>query len=210
MRREQPPWRPGRAVRVLRVDTLDSVLCVFLGRLQGHREHWTGTRTLPCYAPRRTCRWCGKYPPRFYAYAPVLFQDPRTGKADPWVLQVTASAEETLRDVQDLRGQVWLFSRPDQRLTAELSCEFVENRDRDSLPPPFEIVPVLERLFQVRDLEIPSSNPNPQRVIPGVFSVAPLRLAESAKEESLKEMPAEARAAKQKELDAKARKAGLK
>lgn len=210
MGKEQPPWRPGNAVRVLRVEGTVSQLIVFLGPMLGHREHYDKRGNLPCVGPKRHCKNCGRAPDRFYAYAAVLWQDARTGKADPWVVQLTACLEETLRPVPQLRGQVWALNRVSDLKTAELVGQFIEQRPPETLPEAFPVKPVLARVFGTMDLEIPAINPYPARVIPSVHEIAPLELAAPKPYLPVKTMPLEEQQRARARQESMARKAGLK
>lgn len=210
MGKEQPPWRPGRAAHVLRVEGTAPQLIVFLGSMLGHREHYDKRGNLPCIGPKRACKHCGRLPDRFYAYASVLWQDDRTGKADPWVIQLTACMEETLRPIPDLRGQVWCLQRVSELKTAELIGHFLEQRAPDTLPAAFGVIPVLQRVFQTTDLVIPNKNPFPDRVIPSVHEITPLALAAPPEILPLKSMPIEDQQKLRAKHEGMARKAGLK
>jgi hypothetical protein len=211
MSKEQPPWRPGRGVRVLRIaESDDPYLVLFLGPLYGHREHWTRRDTVPCFGKETECRHHNKFPLRFYAYGAILWQDPRTGKLDPWVLQATASLEEQLR-FRNLRGEAWLLRRADLGgRTAEVIGTFVEQRDPSALPAEFRVLPVLERLFQDTGLKLGVSNPNPDRVVPVIDDIEPIVLAELREDVPLKSLSEGQREEAQKRLDQLAEKAGLK
>jgi hypothetical protein len=209
MAKLQPAWRPGRPVHVLRVaESIDPYLVIFLGDLVGHREHWDRRVTVPCFGKHASCRYCGKLPLRFYGYAAVLWQDPRTAKLDPWVLQATASLEEQLRE-HDLRGQVWHLQRSETgERTAEVVGTFIEERDPTVLPAAFLVRPVLERMFQERGLFLEATNPNPDRVIPVIGDVEPIVLADVAADVPLKAMSEEMRRKEQIRLDELAKKNG--
>jgi hypothetical protein len=210
MKKVQPPWRPGQAVRVLRIAQCDEPhLVIFLANAIGHREHWPlRPPSVPCFGKERSCRHCGKLPLRFYAYAPVLWQDPRTGKLDPWVLQATANCEERLRD-RDLRGEVWTFERPGDGQTAEVICRFVEKRDIGSLPLPFSVELVLERMFMEKHLVLGVCNPNPERVIPVIPDLEPIRLAKLREEKPICELSPTEREEYQRRIDDKRAKIGF-
>jgi hypothetical protein len=202
MAKPQPPWAPGKGVRVLRVDPETPVVVLFLGPLLGHLEHWVSKATVPCLGLGGNCPNHSRGRLLFYAYAPVLWQDPRTNRPDPWILQATASLEEQLRGIE-LRGQVWLLTRdPDGGKTAEVVGKFVEKRNADSLPPPHAVVPHLRRMFQVKELNLPVANPNPPKVVPEVADVAPLVLAEVKPYIPMAELSAEERQKAQARLQA--------
>lgn len=202
MAKPQPPWAPGKGVRVLRVDSDTPAVVLFLGPLLGHLEHWISKATVPCLGLTGNCPNHARGRLLFYGYAPVLFQDPRTNRPDPWILQATASLEEQLRGLE-LRGQVWLLKR-DQAggRTAELTGEFVEKREAGPLPPAFPVIPHLRRMFQTKELNIPVGNPNPAKVVPEITEVAPLILAETKPYVPLVELSGEERAKAQARIDA--------
>lgn len=202
MAKPQPPWAPGKGVRVLRVDPDTPAVVLFLGPFMGHLEHWVSKGTLPCLGTSGNCPNHSRGRLLFYAYAAVLWQDPRTNRPDPWILQATASLEEQLRGI-DLRGQVWLIARdPEGGKTGELTGKLVEKREADKQPPAFPIVPHLKRMFQVRDLNIPVSNPNPAKVVPEVAEVPPLVLAEVKPYVPMNELSAEERLKAQERINA--------
>ena len=124
---------------VLRIDQADDpYLVIFLADLVGHREHWTPKRTtVPCYGKLRKCNNCGRLPLRFYGYTAVLWQDPRTGRLDPWVLQATASVEEQLRG-RDLRGEVHLLSARERQSLGRYSLRMLNVVILDPYPSPFK------------------------------------------------------------------------
>jgi hypothetical protein len=115
-----------------------------------------------------------------------------------------------MRFEPQLRGQVWSLERASAAPTAELLGWQIEKRDPSTLPAEFEVLPVLQRLFQTKDLVCPNTNPFPDRVIPEITEVAPLKLATTAPYRPVHTLTPEEREEKQRRRDARAKELGVK
>jgi hypothetical protein len=113
------------------------------------------------------------------------------------VLEVTESLEETLRG-RELRGEVWALSRTEERGRSSpvvgIYCETVADR---TLSEPFDVTPVLLRLFHVNALNLGTRNPTPPRVLlPAVPGPAPTLPADLQRAASAQQTPEQIEAAK--------------
>jgi hypothetical protein len=109
----------------------------------------------------------------FKAYAAVEEWIPHIAKWRPCVLEATASLEEYLRD-RILRGEVWMLMREDKTAsTSPVHAAYLETIPVHQVSPPFEILPVLQRLFNRLDLLLDVPNPTPRRVVLADVVAAP-------------------------------------
>lgn len=179
-------------VRVLRIDQAAVTVVLFLGPLEGHLEHWTGKRSVPCLGEEECEKAVHRLRTVFYAYTPVGHFNPSTGNCEPAVFQLTASAEEDLRGRQ-LRGQIWSWSRDERRgKVGRVSGTFLEQRNPDQCPPAFPILSPLLRLFGVTRLKLGVRNPNPAPLVIESFDVEPFRLSRIETEEAKPSRPSPA------------------
>ena len=194
MSRRPPPGGEGRPVRILRIEPDEQAVVIFLGPYQGQIEHWERGRTFSCPG-QDFCRTAHrKYRLDWYGYAPVAFQDPRTSRFDPWILQITANLEFRLRN-RNLRGEIWLLSRaPNRGKRAELVGELIGCREPGSLPPAHALRPSLERIFGVDHVYLGQPNPHPEPLVVEHFEVAPFELPKPKVVESRLLTPEEIRA----------------
>jgi hypothetical protein len=83
----------------------------------------------------------------------------------PRVLEVTGNLEETLRD-RELRGETWtLFRTVKKGKTDPVQGVFCERISEDRLSAWFDLVPVLQRLFNKQSLKLDVPNFQAPRVI---------------------------------------------
>lgn len=85
-----------------------------------------------------------------------------------WVFVVFELTENSELDVRDRlkRGQVWRFSRPQETTSKRLpvSAELVQERSPADLPPAFDMMPALCRIFRRIKLDLSHPNPMPPRL----------------------------------------------
>jgi len=127
--------------------------------------HWQKGKSVPCDGPEKCPLALHRSGTFFKAYAPVEEWISHLGRWRPCVLEATASLEEYLRD-QLLRGQVWVLMREDKTAsTSPVHAAYLETITEAKLSPSFDIVPVLQRLFNRIDLVLDVPNPTPPRVV---------------------------------------------
>ncbi len=151
---------PATAVpRILRIKTGFPQVVLFLGRYHGHLEHWQGhSFTFPC--DLAGCRACKNGVRQdFYAYAPSQYFDASFRRWVPCTVQLTACAEEALRN-KELRGTIWRLTRLPRKGTVvgKLVAQLVDQRPADQVPPWFCVMASLKVIFGDRPLKLDAPN----------------------------------------------------
>jgi hypothetical protein len=151
-------------VKVLSVPESMPITVRFLANLQGLDTHWING-TVPCPGReecppanhRRGVIWKG--------YAAVQAWDEIRRLWVPFVLEITECAEEYLRD-RELRAEVWTLFRAEKKgKTDAVVALYCGQVDEEKLSPPFDIVPVLCRVFHVDKLKLGRPNPIAPRLL---------------------------------------------
>jgi hypothetical protein len=100
-------------------------------------------------------------------YVAAEFWNADTRRWYACVLELTQASELDLRG-RYKRGQTWLFYRqekpkkgPEQPVMARL----LESADPATLPPAFDVLPILRTLYNYTDLVLGTSNPVPGRIL---------------------------------------------
>jgi hypothetical protein len=80
----------------------------------------------------------------------------------PAVLEITQHLDQLWREVRR-RGQVWLLTKDPgpKRRKNPLKAIFSEQLDCDTLPLAFDIMPVIQNLYSVVEIDLTSDNPLP-------------------------------------------------
>lgn len=137
-------------ILVQSVPKTGKLLVRFLGNPVGILVHRPKGKPFPCPGSHACqCHDFGKWK----GYAPAQRWDQKSHKWLPVVFELTEGAV-SCTGVEDLRGQGWEFVRVK---TAYASQEVQGNRtstyDSQALPQPFDVVPVVERLYGTRQIE---------------------------------------------------------
>jgi hypothetical protein len=73
-----------------------------------------------------------------------------------------------------LRGEVWLLSREDGvKLTRPVVAAYLETIPEAKVSPAFDILPIVQRLFNRLDLLLDVPNPTPRHVVLGDVAAPP-------------------------------------
>lgn len=126
------------------------ILIRFLGAPSGILLHRRKDKTVPCPG-EATCP--DHDLPKWKGYAAAQRWDQTTNRWIPVVFELTEGAV-SCTGTEDLRGQCWEFQRQktsyaSQEVVGQLRARY----DSALLPPPFDIVPVVERLYKTRRIE---------------------------------------------------------
>lgn len=147
---------------------------LFLAGYDGLDTHHTSKQPFPCEGIDR-CSYCKRRQGIIWkGYAPVLAWDATKSLWHPFVLEITESLEEELRG-RDLRGEVWhLFREGKGKNNDPLTGLFAERKTGRVVIEPFDIVPVLLRLYHVSSLRLGRPNTMPAKlVLPAIAGDAP-------------------------------------
>lgn len=135
-------------LRVFRIDPGQSVVIRTLSkRVEGLATHFCRGKSHFCNPDG--CPVAIHKEPRFWkGYAAVEMWFEKPGVWAPYVLEVTEALELDFRRVWK-RGQLWQIDRlPVTRQTKPpVTGTLLEERDPDSFPPAFEIIPTVSRLY---------------------------------------------------------------
>lgn len=179
--RQGPQTGSAIVVRVWSIHREGPTVCRFLGPIRGLLIHYTKGESIPCpgadECPASTHRtkqvWRG--------YAAVEAWIVSAKHWLPTVLEVTANLEEQLRD-RSLRGEVWYIKKRDKAEKSDpVDGVYCESLDPLSLAEAFDIVPVLERVYNVHRFKLDVVNPMPARILLEPVKDAPPNLPLQAK-----------------------------
>lgn len=169
------------AVRILAVPLVPPIHVKFLGALRGLLTHWSKSHSVPCDGPDKCPVALHRTGTFFKAYAPVEWWVAHVGRWRPAVLEGTANLEERLRG-RTLRGEVWLLSREKETDKASpVLARYCESLPEPSLSPAFDILPVLQRVFNREELLLDVANPTPRKVLLPEVAGAPPALPDDLK-----------------------------
>lgn len=134
-------------IQVFRVRSGSTSYVRVLGPFQGLWTHYVKNRSWPC--PLENCQWCATIPAHKKWYAAAQFWT-ILSDVQGWrlcVLEITEAIEDMVN--QDLKGKVIAITRRGKKPNGKLSWEIVERPKTASAPAPepFEIEPILDRLF---------------------------------------------------------------
>lgn len=187
MSQSENPSSDRVRIRVLRLSVGVPVRVRFLSpSVEGLFTHWVGSarRGDSAYCEGTGCRLCAAGRPRSWrGYAACERRERDTQSWVPCVVEITESCELDLREHYQ-RGGVWILERDplNRKKNGPVVPVYVENLDSKLLPAPFEIIPVLRRLFGVSTIELGRKNPAPPRVYAATSSdnlgAEPCQLAE--------------------------------
>jgi|SRR5579864_57661 len=194
---------PGEvlAVRVYRVEPGTTCFARTLSKeVGGLFTHFVRNRSH--YCPGEGCQplyhrtdivWKG--------YAAVELYNIARKKWTPAVLEVTEHMELDLRDIY-ARGQIWELYRHTQtaKKSTPVMAKLHEEKDPASMPPCFDIVPVLKHLYHVHRIDLTKKNPLPSRVYVTESDDAPPQALEPKKEERFQGSFAEEAARRRQEM----------
>lgn len=84
----------------------------------------------------------------------------------PIVMEITEHAELDMRGLYR-RGQIWNFYRPSDasKKNPPTFAALLEERSPESMPPAFDILPVLQTLYHTMNIDLGVLNPLPPRVL---------------------------------------------
>lgn len=134
----------------------------FLDQPVGVWLHWLDTLSRPCLG--HECPHCARgLAQRWKGYAAALLwaRDSGTGKG-VWrsvVCEITEAANAFLA-ARDLRGLIVEFRRPGRRRNGLLEVTVLEKPCTDPLPEAFDVRPILERLWDMRQRHLPVADPS--------------------------------------------------
>ena len=138
----------------------------FLGAIVGVYMHWHALekKSLPCTGP--DCSLCPE-PRRWKGYAPALLWRHIEKNWAPIVADITENSIEITRENEPLRGKIFEVRRPGQRNNSPIIMTFREDKGTDNLPEPFDVKPILVRLwgYQLRSSELRTSD-NHENILP--------------------------------------------
>lgn len=167
-----------RPVRILNVQDATPVIVRFLGDYTGTILHWHGGRYHPCQetaCPLNVHR-ASRSPWR--AWAPVELYEDSSSLWWPQVLEITEAFEEQLHG-RKLRGELWAVSRIKGKGSAgKVEGIFLEKVEPYGLRIPFNVLPVLQRVYHTDAFHLGKANPIPPKLIleasegdaPGILS----------------------------------------
>ena len=168
-----PSTSPANPVKVRSVPLAPPITVKFLGPLRGMLTHWQRGHSVPCDGPEKCPSSIHRSGTFFKAYAPVEEWISHLGRWRPFVLEATAHLEEYLRG-RLLRGEVWLLSRDEgEKATRAVLAAYLETIPEVEVSPAFDILPVLQRLFNRLDLLLDVPNPTPRPVVLGDVAAPP-------------------------------------
>jgi len=186
---------PGNGVRVIvdtwstRVGYVDVVR--FLASLQGLLTHYDRGGSVACTEPEAKCVICKRLPTRWKGYAPAERWDEQAQHWQPVVYEATSGWEETIRG-RNLRGEVWQLGKVKAGgRHAALKGLLVEQLDPSTVRRPFDIEPVLCRLYNVTSLNLGVVNVTQPRHAEEVMDTTPPRLPEGLQAPAPEELTAE-------------------
>lgn len=152
------PSRSGSPVQVLSVPENLPIIVRFLGPIRGLVVHWQGKRSVPCDGPSDCPSSRHKLPPIWKGYAAVEQWDKPSRLWIPFVLEVTGNLEELLRD-RELRGETWtLFRICKKGKTDPVQGIYCERVAENKLSAAFDIVPILQRIYNQQTLRLDVPN----------------------------------------------------
>jgi hypothetical protein len=153
-------------LRVLRVDPGQVIhLRTLSGDYGGLLTHFLRGRSH--YCPGEECFPSNHKSETYWkGYAPVEAWDRAASLWIPWVLEITERLELDLRG-SFCRAQTWKVSRLPQTGKAKtpVIAELIEENRPDSVPPAFDVVPVLLTLYHVARIRLDVKNPLPPRTL---------------------------------------------
>jgi hypothetical protein len=156
-------------VMVVEVFSIEEGQTVFARMLDdqsfGMWTHWSGRSTVACKQHFDSCTWCKKEKV-WKGYLPIEIWMPIAKVWIPWVLEMSERLEQDFRGLLE-RGQTWEIFRhaPTSKHKAPQQAKLHESHDPKTLPPAFDITPVLLNLFHLGKLPPHIKNPLPQRVL---------------------------------------------
>lgn len=102
------------ALHILEVPANRTVKVIFLEQYHGLLLHYGKGRSIVCTMFEGECYHCRSSPALYYAFAAGRVYNPVVSRWQAKVIQVTARAEEVLRD-RSIRGEVWELHREPKR-----------------------------------------------------------------------------------------------
>ena len=183
---------PFNSVRIKAVPLAPPIHVKFLGALRGILTHWAKGHSVPCDGDAKCPPALHRSGVFFKAYAPAEWWISHEQVWRPAVLEATSNLEEILRG-RKLRGETWLLSREKEADKSSAVCAaYCETIAESLLSPTFDILPVLQRVFNRLDLVLDVANPTPRRVIlPDAAGAPPIIPADLQPPPPLAEDPAE-------------------
>jgi hypothetical protein len=136
----------------------------FLAEIRGLPTHYYARRTIACEGA--ACLPAAhKGRPIWKFYGPAEAWDEMKRLWNPVVLEVTENLEETLRG-RTLRGEVWCLLRSGKTQAKSVVTGFYcETLQETAISRPFDVEPVLQRLFRVHVLNLGQPSPIPPRLM---------------------------------------------
>ena len=150
-------------INVLRVSFPEVMYVRFLGDLRQLWTHYAKARPVVCFGAEMCPRERHKLPYRskWYAPAQVYLCDEHLWRRV--VVEVTEALERKLRD-RSLRGETWCLKRLRiDKTRKQLDGDFIESAAPVTLPPAFDVDPILRRCFNELELPAPARNLLPDR-----------------------------------------------
>lgn len=129
------------------------------------------------YCPGEVCNCPLKRLRRvWYAYAAVERWEPRSKLWVPAVMQITEALEHDFNGVFK-RGQVWEVSRrkgDENKKNYPVVGKLQQELDPVQVPPPFPILPTMQRAYHISHFDAWQPNPVPKPTRVAMFKSAPL------------------------------------
>ncbi len=127
--------------------------------------HWARGRSMYCIGDGCQHRAC-KSDRTWKGYTPVQVYSAERKKWAPAVLEITENLEPDLRG-RWRRGQIWeMWMETDKKgKRSPVQGKLIEDHDPDKMPPPFDVVNVLRRLYHIDVIRLTTKNPMPPRLV---------------------------------------------
>jgi hypothetical protein len=181
-----PRSDPGADARpyipqVVSVPKTGEITVCFCAPWDGIITHYTRDGTVPCPGEEDCPAAIHRIRPIFRGYAPVRVHVAQAALWVPEVLEVTEHLEEALRG-RHVAGEVWVLSRKvGKRKTRPVVGRYLETRHVDGVFDPFDVRPVVHRMYHTDRIRWGCTNPVPPRLMlqaveappPDAGSIAP-------------------------------------
>lgn len=159
---------------------------ILLGLWRGVYGHWQGGRSFPCLHP--ACE-LHSHELIWWGFCPALMFRSAKGPYTPCIAEITEHAAMMLAGV-DLRGCCVTLSREAHRRDARVRAELLDvHADPKSLPGPFDVEPILRRMWKCGPLPVHQAPP----ILPTVHKVSTITLRSYAPQPESPAQPLEER-----------------